>query len=137
MKRILFVTYKMGYGGAERVITLLANQMVKSGVQVKILVKEDTARNYPLDQKIIIEKVKQKDGFELFRPFRRIMSIRKSIREFRSDCVLGFITEIDVLLATLGTRNKVIISERGDPAKAYTTLLRIVRNVFSDSSRLL
>ena len=58
MKHILFVVSQLSTGGAERVISILANNFVKRKYEVHVITYLDVPNAYLLDNKIIFNKIK-------------------------------------------------------------------------------
>ncbi|MGR5992082.1 hypothetical protein ACT7C6_28400 [Bacillus paranthracis] len=56
--KIMFVVPNMGYGGAERVISILSNAFVEKGYEVKILIVNSNGKSvYDLNSKIEVETI--------------------------------------------------------------------------------
>lgn len=61
MKKISFIIYNLYPGGAERVVSVLANSFVKRGYQVSIIILDNQyIRSYPLLEGICIFQFKGK-----------------------------------------------------------------------------
>lgn len=118
MKKISFVIGGMTRGGAERVISILANQYAKDGWDVDIVMMLDYVVKYELDERInLINMTVDKKNKCKSAP-KWVMSFRSYVRQRRPDVIVSFVARINivVLLATLGLGIPVIISERNDPA---------------------
>lgn len=117
---ILFVMPSMGYGGAERVISILANNFAQKGHSVKILTTSSTKPSvYKLNKKIQLQgipSVNAKNAAALFKLLRKIREITKA---FNPNIIISFINDVSaiMLLANLGTGYSLIHSERNDPSK--------------------
>ena len=129
MDRIMFITYSMGFGGAERVISLLSNQMIQSGIKVEILVQKNLAHSYSISKEISVIAIEKDIGKHRNSLLNRVIRIRSEIKKFRPDCIVSFVSDLNSLLSVLGTKNKLIISERFDPAKTHSSYIRMIRNV--------
>ena len=117
--RVLFFINRFAGGGAERVMSTIANHFAENGIEVFI----DYDTNYPiaytLSEKIIslnhIAKVQNmrffKYGFIRF-PYNLYL-IRNIIKEINPDYVVSFLTEVNgpVVLSSIGLNTKVIVSE--------------------------
>lgn len=115
--KILFITSRLVYGGAEKMITFLANSLSQNGYEVIIYSYEGTTSNYKLDDNIqfIPEDKIQTNYFT--RRFVQAYQVRKRIKSINPDLVISFLTNQNVfsVLGTIFTNIPVIISERGDP----------------------
>lgn len=124
---LLLVCSSLGSGGAERVLTTLANGWVERGTRVTLVTLSDTGSDfYHVDARVT------RVGLDLLRPslsrwealtsnWRRGASVRRTVRAHSPDVVISFMdrTNILVLLATRLSGRPVIVSERIDP-RFYT-----------------
>lgn len=122
--RITFVINALEAGGAERVLTTVANCWAARGWRVTVISLDDgktppfyefhpAIEHRPLGLAAISNSVL--DGFR--NNARRISGLRKAIRASEPDAVISFIDKTNVLtlLALLATSIPVIVSERTDP----------------------
>ncbi|OAA86970.1 glycosyltransferase [Clostridium ljungdahlii] len=109
MKKVLFVANKLGGGGAERVLTLVANEMETMGYDVSIVVFHKCSEKY------------ENSCPEIYYSFKndisQILGLRKIIRAQKPDAVIAFeyFVNMKTILAAVGMGVKVIISERNNP----------------------
>jgi len=125
--RITFVIHQISAGGAERILTLLASELCKKGWSVTLLTFDNGSelpffklhpdiQHWPLslmrDQGSWLKAIKVH--------FLRPWVLRRAIRRSRPDAVISFIDLMNILtlVATIGLKTPVIISERGNPAFA-------------------
>lgn len=114
--KIVFFIGSMGRGGAERVISILANHYAKKNWQVEIILLLDNLVKYELDDKIKIVDLSLKGSY-LKNLFYWIFYIRRYIKEKKPDRIVSFIGRINylVLTASIGMKIPIIVSERNDP----------------------
>lgn len=120
---ILFVIAGLGAGGAERVIALIANAWVAQAWRVSILAFDDAGEPvyHRFDERVTIHRLglSTRGGgiASMIAQGRRIRAIRRMVRRQRPDAVISMLTKINVLtlLATVGTGQRVIVSERNNP----------------------
>lgn len=115
MKKILFVINQLGGGGAERVLTLLANKFSEYN-DVSILAIHSAKNKYEIAEKINVIEL---DGCGE-RTFQIIKAIRTVAKQVNPDTIVSFEYHMNmkVLLAVFGMNNvKVVVSERNDPAQ--------------------
>lgn len=116
--KILFVVPGMGYGGAERVISILANSFVLKKYKVKLLITNNNKESvYDLHQDIEIEDI---EGWSKTKPltiYKLLKNIRKIITEYRPSIIISFFNDLSAIIsiANLGLGYPVIYSERNDP----------------------
>jgi len=121
--RFTLVISSLSGGGAERVISIMANYWAEAAHQITILTFDDgNSPHYPISKSIqwhalnISSQSKTWiDG--LINNLKRIHILRKFILQSEPDCVISFMssTNILVLLATRFLSCKVLISERNYP----------------------
>ncbi len=122
--RLTFVIHKISAGGAEKVLTLLANELCKKGWSVTLLTF-DSGREPPFFElhsqirHLHLSLMREQGSWwkavkvHLMRPW----ILRRTIRKSRPDAVISFIDLMNILtlVATIGLNIPVIISERGNP----------------------
>ena len=114
--KVTFVTSTLTSGGAERVISLLANNFAERGYEVEMIALTSISPDYyTLDPKVkfIHADKNSKGGLS-----GELWWFRKHIKKERPDVVIAFMEAVYefVLTALLGTGIPVISSERKDPA---------------------
>lgn len=117
--KVIFVIPQMSGGGAERVISILANNFVKKNIDVEILMTAGSNVDYALNDRVSLETV---GGETQGSPLKMLGRIRKMSQHFglpeNKDAVIvsfGPGTSGYVVLSLMGRKRKLIISERNDP----------------------
>jgi glycosyltransferase involved in cell wall biosynthesis len=122
--RLTMVLPAVGAGGAERVMTTLANAWATRGRQVHLLTFDDGSQPafYPLHAAVTHEPLglaRQSRTLiqGLIRNVHRQRVLRAAVRRSQPDVVLSFLDQVNVitLLATEGLGLPVVVSERSDP----------------------
>lgn len=139
MAKILFVLPRMGGGGAERVVSILANNLSKSidnTIQIHTFVSGESF--YPIDASVKltdcgIKKVKK----GLFRKFSVLINFPKAffrtreiIKKGHFDYIVSFLPEADITLwlcKKTGVKFFHVCSERNDP-RIYGKLTTLILN---------
>ena len=118
MKKIIFVIGGMTRGGAERVISILANQYAKNGWAVDIVMMLDYVIDYELDSRINLIDMTADQTHKLKSAPSWIKNFRVYVKKQKPDVIVSFVARINlvVLAATIGMSIPIIISERNDPA---------------------
>jgi len=122
--RIMFCLGSLGIGGAERVITNLANTFIKEN-EVSIVVSTPKDNIYKLDEKIrfeVIDSLEEKNKIKKI--FHRIKKTKELINDINPDIIVVFLPEPSIRVAMLRKKLKVptIISVRDDPKVDYKKL---------------
>jgi glycosyltransferase involved in cell wall biosynthesis len=129
MKKYLFYTVSLGGGGAERVLTIIANKFSREiNVKVVIVSLLDVENEYSLSDSI---KVIRMHG-ENLNYISKIRLLRKILKSEKPDVLIAFMYFIamQALLASMMLRIRVIVSERNDPKQeiAGRPIVGFIRN---------
>ena len=114
--KISFVIGSLNRGGAERVISILANHYVEKGWEVDIILLLENCVEYELDRRVRIVDF-TKDGKYIFSLTYWLKKLRLYFKQEKPDRIVSFVGRINVLVLTakFGIKIKTIISERNDP----------------------
>ncbi len=125
MNKILFHLNCLEYGGAERVVSNLANQFSREGYEVIVATEWEGEEEYKLDERVKRVHVGLKESDEkrsrISKVLRRVIYLRKCILQEKPDVTLAFARKAiyRALQATLFTKEKVIIAVRTNPVGSY------------------
>lgn len=124
--KIIFVMVNMAGGGAERVISILANRFVKLGNQVAILMTAGDTVAYELDPAIELFCAGSVSGGSMKKRLERIKNMRRFLKKNRDAVLVSFGpgTSFFTVLADLFLDHPLCISERNDPAACGHPYLR-------------
>ena len=116
---IVFVLASLGSGGAERVVSLLANKMVERGNQVEIVCLKFNDVYYQTDSRVKVTLAMQQTQNRL----TEVFWLRKYLKQQKPEVVIPFTEGVYcfTILSLLGTGIPIIASERLDPAAMSTT----------------
>ncbi|MDR2412526.1 MAG: glycosyltransferase family 4 protein [Holosporales bacterium] len=125
-KRLAFVGYALGPGGAERDLSRNANFWVTEGHDVSLFIFIDPEEKpfYPIDPSIHVHSLKASiPGFSfiqyssLVRWFLCLIILRQALKKLRPHVVIAYVdlANIITLVASRGLGIPVIIAERTDP----------------------
>lgn len=120
--RVTLVIFSLGAGGAERVMTTLANAWAEKGWDVHLLTLDACVPFFELHpsvahQSLDLSGVSSSPFQGLLENARRIRVLRSAIKKTRPDVVISFMstTNVITLIAVAGLGVPVIVSERVDP----------------------
>lgn len=118
--KIVFVVPDMAGGGTERVISLLANEYVKRGIETAILSFAGNQQSYPLDDRVETVSAGMPSGGNPVVRLHRLFFMREYFKKNRNCYIFSFSTIGTgfVVLATLFHKRRMLVSERSDP-RAY------------------
>ncbi|GFI01204.1 MAG: glycosyltransferase family 4 protein [Lachnospiraceae bacterium] len=134
--KILFTVASMAGGGAERVISILASHLMKDGHQVMIVMTAGERVDYQLDPKIQVISIGGTSGGKLGKRLKRIQKLRALFCQNKDGVIVSFGlgSNFYTAIAHLGLKNRLVISERNDPAACPHPYFR--NKVFGCADRL-
>lgn len=140
LERITLVISALGPGGAERVMSTMANHWAADGRQVAIvtLAPPDAQPFFPLDDRVGVvnldlRHVSGNPVSAVINNVRRILALHAAIRATRPDAVISFMDTINVLtlIASTPLGVPVVVEEHADPLTVpLASPWRVLRSVF-------
>ena len=123
---VVFTVANMAGGGAERVISLLSNRMSQKGIAVTIIMTAGTQIAYEMDTRVKIKSAGGTTQGSIVKRIKRVMILRKMIKECNPDAVItfGIGSSFFTALSNIGLKNTFVISERNDPKACPHPFLR-------------
>ncbi|SSW72715.1 GalNAc-alpha-(1-_4)-GalNAc-alpha-(1-_3)-diNAcBac-PP-undecaprenol alpha-1,4-N-acetyl-D-galactosaminyltransferase [Achromobacter veterisilvae] len=126
--KILMLVSSMHAGGAERVAATLVNAWAERGDTVTLTPTYSSKGTcfYPLSDKVELAWLADLSGTRAsgaMAAFKRLLTLRRHIRDTRPDVVVSFLTNVNVaaILATRGLGVPLIVCERTNPVAETTT----------------
>ncbi len=120
--RLTLVISSLGCGGAERVMSSMANYWVEKGWEITLLTFSSELPFYFLDSRVNyipldLAGISENFFIAIINNIKRILVIRDAIATSKPDAVISFLDKVNVftLLSTLGMKTPVIVMERVDP----------------------
>ena len=112
--KIIFTLASLGSGGAERVVSLLANKMAEQEHQVEIICLKFNDVYYKLLPEVKVTLAMQQTKNRI----TEVSWLRKYVKQEKPDVVIAFTEGVYcfTIAALLGTKIPVIASERLDPS---------------------
>jgi len=132
MKRIFFVIGSLSNGGAERVVSLIADKLDKVGYSVTIVTLTRPENNYIDNKNIKIISIDEFVSHSKMKYLQRVRLLRKILKNENPDVIISFVAIINIytVLASLFLKNKIILSERNDPYQnPERKVIRIIRDI--------
>ena len=126
--KILMLVSSMHAGGAERVAATLVNAWAERGNSVTLTPTYSSKGTcfYPLSDRVELAWLADLAGTRAsgaMAAFKRLLALRRHIRDTRPDVVVSFLTNVNVaaILATRGLGVPLIVCERTNPVAETTT----------------
>ena len=122
--KLVFVIYSLQSGGAERVLSIMANHWAAKLQKVTLITLEDGSKPafYEIDSRIHqislgVARVSQNWFAGILNNLRRIYKLRRAFNAAQADTVISFMTETNVitLVASIGSHIPVVVTEHTDP----------------------
>lgn len=145
MKKIVFSTPANAAGGAERVITTLANYASRHGYDVVYVNLDRDSHFYPLENRVrqvklglcISGKGLRRAWCVLITEFARFFAIRRLLKEEKPDYVVAFLKVSEMMfgLNAISLKLPFITSIRND-LSMYSGVLPLFRKYFYPKARL-
>lgn len=132
-KKIVFCIDSLEKGGAERVVSVLANNLsIENNVSIMTIVKEKP--QYKLNDNINLIEIGKKDKkinnpimkkiLLLHRIIKRTKIMRKKFNLIKPDIIISFLPEASFMSIIANRKKyKLIVSDRNDPTKEYNNLI--------------
>jgi len=118
-KEICFIMPNMSGGGAQRVVSILANELCLRGYKVYIFLTHTDICEYKIDANVQIIPICSKDNNSAL---NQMIAIHKKMKLMPNATFISFLDNQNVfsVIARFGTKAKVIISQRNDPHQAFS-----------------
>lgn len=131
MKRVLFIMPDLAGGGAERVVSILMNELVNREIDVTLALTKSNVIVYELNSKVKIDTRYMAKGKN---PLSQILDIKKLMQEDSERVIVSFLDfqNIYTILAGLFLKNRVVVSLRnalqmiGDGRKSIQFLTKVL-----------
>lgn len=137
-KNLVFVVSSMGRGGAERVVSNLANYYAENGWKVYIIMLWHNIVKYQLRKSVTICDLSDENINVYLKIPSLIFKLRKIIKEISPLAVVSFVAQNSVLtgIAIKGLDVRFIPSERFDPSavKRNAILRKAIAHTYKSSS---
>lgn len=140
-KRILFFINSMDKGGAERVLSILANEIVKKN-DVLVVTLTNFKNQYTLDNRIkyySLQKSERRSKNKIIKYLSffpktiiRAIKFRNVLKKEKPNIIISFLPQASYLAAFSNIKKiKLIISDRNDPNIEYKSFYqRFLMNIF-------
>lgn len=119
LHHIIFISNVVANGGAGRVISVLANFLVGQGCQVSVYSYNTSNETYHMDPLVNQEFLTIRYRQRWMNKLDSIFQIRQVIKSNPGATIIAFeyFVNMRTIIAGFGLKNKIIISERNDPAQ--------------------
>ena len=126
--KIEFFVGEFSEGGAERVISILANELTSRGHEVVILKYFNSINYYKTDERVKISSLEELTGTKS--KLKNIAYLHKHLKSF-DGVFVSFLAPFNILalIANMGNKTPLIVADRNDPSKLPgNKFLRMLRD---------
>ncbi|MCH8571901.1 glycosyltransferase [Nesterenkonia sp. AY15] len=134
--KLLFVNASLTDGGSERAMSLVAQTLATRGHDVTMALVREKESTYPIDPSVLIAQFRYRARGKIGKSLERVRQLRSAIKSRDYDYVVCYMWDLNIttLIASLGLRKRVIVSERAFPGTS--TRSRLTRLLEDLSYRL-
>lgn len=129
---LALIGYMHGFGGAEKSLVMLANEMVKRGYNIHLISLSANNLCYDIEPSIKYTFIPDIKGNKLKVIFNRYKDLRRILNDIKPQLVINFWFQSAYMTAVMKSELnfKILYSERGDPSdKEYSGLMGLVRSI--------
>ena len=133
--KIEFFVGEFSEGGAERVISILANELASRGHEVAILKYFNSINYYKTDKGVKIYSLEECTGTES--KLKNVAFLHRHLKNF-DGVFVSFLAPFNILalIANMGNKTPIVVADRNDPSKLpgnrYLRILRDYLYSFAD-----
>lgn len=131
LDKLVFIIESMGIGGAERVVSILAENLCDK-YEISIITFKKKQVEYPINMKIERLNFEIPEGYKKFFEGRR--KLENELMELKPDVVIAFDILPNILVNAIKRRRRkwlTVISERSAPREAEISILsKILRKLY-------
>lgn len=121
IKSVIFVTGSLADGGAEKVMSILASGCAELGADITLVILRPKRIVYSVSDKVKIIQFTDKGKLATV---KRIKKLHQVMKESAAEVVIPFLPIISLytIIANIGVKKKLIMSERADPRAKFNNL---------------
>lgn len=120
--KVDFYISSLSGGGAEKVLTTLAESFSSRGNDVSIMSLEKRPQFYSVSNSVELEKVNNMDKGKLTEMMSDFFAVRKRLRRRKADVNISFLSRCNILVlyASMLSKKKVIVCDRNNPLMEHS-----------------
>lgn len=129
-RQIAFISMNLSRGGAERVMSILANYFSNRHYRVKVILLYDAPIDFELNREVSLYQLKWEKRCGPLKHLKQCAQLRSIVLEEEVLIVFLFNSIFWTILSTLFLKKSMVFSERTDPSRdPNTRIKRFVRNI--------
>ncbi len=122
--KLFFYIHHLGNGGAERVTSVLANELGRTGNEVTICMHHHNTNTYKTSEKVSLLYLPETNS-----RIRRLNNLRKIVQKNRPDVIIAVMpyNYVSIKIATMGLNIPIIVSDHTNFRWNANKLLKFIR----------
>ena len=133
--KLLFLNTNIGYGGASKMIVTIANYFADAGNEVYFVTYRGTECHQTFSKNVcLLQETFEGTSNKILGIWRTVRFLKKLFKSKGIDIAVAFLSpsQLRLSLAAIGTKVKLVFSERGDPYNRHTSLSYKIINPITD-----
>ncbi len=132
--KVMFIIPSMAGGGAERVISVLANALTEKEIKIKIMMTAGNICDYELHPDVQLIQAGEVTGGSILKRLKRIVKMRRYFKEDQDAILVAFEPDAAFFagIAKVGLSMKMLASERNDPKSFGNNKVRKIAYQWAD-----
>lgn len=129
--KLAFYISSLSGGGAEKVLTTIANTLAKKGNEVHVISLEKRPQFYPLVQNVNLHATDNKSSGKLLEQIKDYSFVRKCFKDIKADVNISFLMRCNLLLIVAGllSKEKIIVCDRNNPLREHSKFGFFISNI--------
>lgn len=130
MKLAFFISSLSG-GGAEKMLTTIANTLANNGNDVHVISLEKRPQFYSLNGNVTLHAVSNRKHNKLMEQIKDYQFIKKCMKSIHADVNISFLTRCNLLLLLSGflSKEKIIVCDRNNPLREHSKFVFSISNL--------
>lgn len=129
--KLAFYISSLSGGGAEKVLTTIANTLACKGNEVHVISLEKRPQFYSLVPDVVLHKWDNTNSGKLMEQIKDYLFIRKCFKNIKADVNVSFLMRCNLLLIVAGlfSKEKIIVCDRNNPLREHSKISFLISNL--------
>lgn len=129
--KLAFYISSLSGGGAEKVLTTIANTLANKGNEVHVISLEKRPQFYPLVPNVNLHASNNRDSGKLLEQIKDYNFVRKCFKDINADVNISFLMRCNLLLIVAGllSKEKIIVCDRNNPLREHSKFSFFISNI--------
>lgn len=129
--KLAFYISSLSGGGAEKVLTTIANTLASKGNEVHVISLEKRPQFYPLNPNVNLHASDNRNSSKLMEQIKDYIFVRKCFKDIKADVNISFLMRCNLLLIVAGllSKGKIIVCDRNNPLREHSKFSFLISNI--------